>query len=87
MVAAVEKAPEVPQKLTTKVVQKETSNETQKASQMDQISNKQVLEKKAPKKLSAETSTLDQSSGSDNSSESSEEEVSCFIFFELGLIT
>lgn len=50
MPAVVEKAPEVVQKSTTEVVQKETSNETEKASQVDQISNKQALEKKAPEK-------------------------------------
>jgi hypothetical protein len=63
MPAVVEKAPEVVQKSTTEVVQKETSNETQKASQVDQISNKQALEKKAPEKKdsSAAPSTIDQS--------------------------
>ncbi len=80
---APEVAPELPQNLVTKVVQKETSDEKQKATQVDHISNKQVLENKVPEKknTSSASSTIDQSSGNDDLSELSEEGVSHFIFF------
>jgi hypothetical protein len=83
MATVVEKAPELPQNLVTKVVQKETSDEKQKATQVDHISNKQVLENKVPEKknTSSASSTIDQSSGNDDLSELSEEGVSRFIFF------